>query len=212
MQQRKRIRKSKSNKNGKPSTAQLVHLALSQIGKIQQSQELKYVSIMTDDTDVVYNPVIYLVSDIDQGLSDSQRVGDAVLMKDLDVRLNVLHDNSSATGIRLIFFIDKQNTITSASDLLVTTGSDEALVSHYVWDNRKQFTVLYDSVLEVDGTYKSKLCRHFNIPINKRMQLDAGTATVNTNALKCIYLSEVAPAAGNKPRLILNTRLTYLDS
>lgn len=190
---------------------QLARLALSQVGRLQQAVELKFLGILTNDTNVDYNGQIFTVNDIAQGDGDSDRVGDACMLKHVEVIIECLNDNSSTCGIRVIFFLDKQNTISTVTDLLAATGADTALTSPIVWDNRKAFKILYDFVIEVDGTYKSKCWKKFTFNTPYRVQFSAASTNITTSAIKCVYLSEVAPAAANKPRLIMSTRQLFTD-
>jgi len=171
--------------------------------------EFKYNLASASLVTPTWNGTVNTLCDPIQGNGVDQREGDSIKMKDIVVR-GVIDYNTLGVAemIRVIIFIDKQNTITTASQLLQTVGVYLATESEKNEDNKFNTKTLYDKTFMVSANkpqtkfkWVSKL--GFHTHFNK------GSATINTNALKICYISQNPTYSAKYSHII---RCGYVDN
>lgn len=173
--------------------------------------ETKYKDYDRTETSINQNGVLRTLNDPAQGTSASTRVGDSILMKSIDIR-GEIYANTSPAYLRMILIIDKQNTITTAAQILENTGTYYSVHSQYNQDNRKQFSVLYDRTRFVDQTTnQDNHLFHIRKKLSRHVKFDTGTITINTGALKLLCISNANVAAA-EPTTRYRSRFTYIDN
>ena len=158
-----------------------------------------------------WNGSVTTLVDPTQGSGATQRTGDSIRMKDLVLRL-VLDYNTLGVAemVRFIIFIDKQNVITTASQLLQTTGVYLSTESEKNEDNKYLTKVLLDKTIMVSANKpqsKFKWLYQFKKPFHTHYT--AGTATITNNAIKLCVISQ-NPTYSAKYSYIM--RSSYLDN
>jgi hypothetical protein len=210
MRKSRKTRQTYNNKNP-------VKLLNKKVNKLYSLIETKYVDLADVITDIDRDGVIDIWNGIPQGDTDSQRNGDKLVMKELDLRMAVWHDpqtgnQGASSGIRFLLFYDKQNTIGTVADLLDVTANDTTnMLSPITWDLRKQVKIIRDVLIEADGVYKEKTLKRYRVKLNHQTQFSAGTTTITTGALKAIFISDRASTDNYLPQVHLYYRLTYTD-
>lgn len=187
--------------------------ALAIASKLQASREKKFV-VTSLSASVDQTGTILTVNDPEQGLGDSSRVGDRITCRQVSCNLwRVIPGSASGRfSLRFILFIDKQNAITSPSQVLLGTDSNFTPLNHYVKDYRKRFVILYDSGANHMDQYNKGMTTRFSQRVNLHTQFNAGTATINTGAIKLLAISNQGSSSNQRPLLIGSVRVDYTDS
>jgi hypothetical protein len=198
---------------GKQSAMAKANKALALASKLQASREKKFlVSSLVQSGDNVGH--LLVMNAMDQGLGDSDRVGDRITCAHLRADLwRVIP--GSATGrfsLRFLFIIDKQNTITSVDQVFLGTGSNICPFNQFVKDYRKQFVVLYDSGANHMDQYNKGDTVRINRKIQLRTQFQAASATILTGSIKLVILTNQGENSNSKPILIGSVRVDYTDA
>lgn len=147
---------------------------------------------------------------IAQGISESQRIGSDVFIKNVCLRYNVLQDLTSPNTtdtVRIMVFIDTETVgvTPGASDVLQSSSP----FSHYNWGNRGRFKYLYDEVITLNKVSKPQADVLVSIPIRQICRYDGTGATdVQRNNVNLLYLCS---AGSNQPSIQYNIRTKYMD-
>jgi len=187
--------------------------ALSVANRLQATREKKFtITDITMSVDRVGQ--IVTLNDPDQGLSDSQRVGDRIQCERVSLRLwRVIP--GSATGrfsCRFLIILDKQNTITNANQIFINTDSAYAPLLSYVKDYRRQFVVLYDSGSNHMDQYNKGQTTRFTRRVQAQTRFAAASNQITTGAIKLVAISNQGAGANNRPILIGSLRVDYTDN
>lgn len=153
------------------------------------------------------------ISILSQGTSAvGEREGDSVKMKTLTMRFAWEYNSAIGANIndivRIIIFIDKENSIANASDFLVGTGTNTSVFTPKNRNNLYKTKTLYDEHFCLDQ-YNPCLAKNLilEVPFHQRFQV--GTGTAESNALKMILITQ-QPVNGSK--FSYYSRLTYIDN
>lgn len=184
----------------------------------KKNTELKYQDTVIDsivDGNTNTPKCYFSVTDIDQGLYDTARVGDEINLKWIEYRLNLFLNKAATTGgeralIRFIVF--QYHPVVDATYATMGTslplnlvlapgynGTDITTDSHYTWDRKRQFTVLHDSVhyffnySALAGTPKML---HGRIPLKKAQKkvhyIAADDTQASNHIIFCLISQNVA--------------------
>lgn len=153
--------------------------------------EFKHLDSSISVTDIDYSGDLTVLNNPAQGLDDEQRVGDSIKVQKVDIRCHFNHTSNCV--VRLIVFWDQCNTINSTSEFLEYSGSALAVDSFKDNDNRFLTKVLYDRVFNINTAQTLQYVVRKTIHIGKHTQFDEDTTTINTGALKLIFVSDQAP-------------------
>lgn len=187
--------------------------ALAQVDRIVAQQEIKFaiteISQAADSTGSLVT-----LNDIEQGLSDTQRVGDRVTASRLRLNLwRVIPGSASGRfSVRVLVIHDKQNSIDSVSEIFMGTASAYAPWLQFVKDYRLRFTVLYDSLPNHLDQYNKGDCLSWQKRTGIKTQFLHGTDDITTGAIKLVVLSNVSATNNTKPLVIGSVRYDYTDN
>lgn len=184
-------------------------------------QELKFFLSQTNARAVTNSPVIFQITNIPQGVADTDRTGDRLYLKKAYVRLHVAIGDFT-NMFRIIFFQWKPNTVPaiSGSDILLpgASGSIDYL-SQYNHDNRQEFRILYDRTYNLNGngsgasdpiTSTSQVIKFIKLrPKLKQLQY-AGGSTVGTNQVYYLAISDSSILPN--PTFSMSVKFLYTDS
>lgn len=143
-----------------------------------------------------------------QGTDVESRTGDSIKMVNMTLRMILQYNGTNFENVRVIIFIDKENTLTNVSDYLDTIGSTSAVLSPKNQVNQ------YDSKTIMDETYVIS-ANNPQVSIKKVFKLDlhehfsASTTTVKNNAVKMIVIGQQA-VSGSLFQYF--SKITYLDN
>lgn len=157
---------------------------------IAQPVELKYFDqVQVIGATAVGN--IYNQSDITRGSDVTQRVGNQVTIKSVDLRCSAkLSPNVDYAAIRFLLLVDKQgyNTPTVADVLepaqLNTTYTD---IIPYHWDYRKRFKILHDEVIQLVKYSTAYSYRHVVDKLNLT-SYNIGASTTFSNQIYILII------------------------
>lgn len=180
----------------------------------------------------------YCLTGMVQGITDSDRVGDRIYLRSLQLRGFVIFDKAAANGnvdicFRLVVFqfhpvVADAGTLTSMStNLPISTilnfGSNtggtlygpDSFMNH---DRRQTYTVLYNKLYSgynQSTNYANIIKMDLNIPLRKaRKHIDfiSGSSTSADNHLCYFLISNVPSGQANPPTLQGVWRLNYIDA
>jgi len=127
---------------------------------------------------------IYNQTDITRGAEVTQRVGNQVMIKSIDLRCSAsISANVDKAAIRFLLLVDKQgyNTPTVADVLepaqLNTTYTD---IIPYHWDYMDRFKILHDEVLQLVKYSTGYINKHVHIKLNLKCH-NIGASTTFAN-------------------------------
>lgn len=189
--------------------------ALRIVKSMQKARELKFLDEDINLQNVDESGQILALARPPQGLTDQQRIGDKIELNSLTLKMRAAQSGGQNAHMRVILYLDKANTITSVSDLLlgVTTASFAPL-KHYNKDKRKEFRILLDKNIILTSVGLNVVYKQFFKRLKIPVVFNAGSQTVVSNALKICLISNAASSAStsNKPNFFAIMRTKYLDS
>lgn len=191
--------------------------------------ENKYLGRDVTDTPTT-SGVIYNLSQITQGTSENQRIGDQVYLKKLSIRYHAVCGDET-NHMRFIIFRWNQDTRTilpTAVDILDTITTGDRMTQFIRWQGPKNFTILYDRVhsLAGDGTYSGDAVYSPWGPAStvfvqksfygkslgaKSISMDAGVTTGRGHIFLMVF-SDSAPASLIHPSFGFTSLLEYEDA
>lgn len=159
-------------------------------------------------------PSVNYLTNIGQGDGESNRDGDSVKIKSLQLAYTLSGNTSAdATFVRCIIGIDKLH---SGTDVTASGGTDNSLLTNTDMtsqrdrDNSKRFIVLYDKVHSFSNngpeTYYKKIFKKFNM----KTQWDGTNGT--DRRVNHLFFIAYSDQATNTPTLAMRYRTTYIDN
>lgn len=135
---------------------------------------------------------LYLISDVTRGTDVTQRIGNEIMLHDLEFRASFsINTGVQKAMIRYILLIDKQgfNTPTVVDilepGLVGTTYTD---IAPYYWDYRRRFKILHDEVVPLTlGGANGYTAKHLKLKLNLRSN-HIGTSTTFTNQVYLLVI------------------------
>jgi hypothetical protein len=181
---------------------------------LSSTDETKYFDVTLTQQTIDYNGRIDHLSAVPQGDSDSQRDGDVILPKRLDIMIRI--DEPSGVTLqsnltRCLVFRYKP-TITTTPGNIITLGTVLAPLSPFQWDYLVNFDVLYDEVF-VTGDYGGTPISHVKkISLNlKRNKIQYVAGSTGTAAGKLFLMFVTDQVTSGLPIVTYYSRLQYLD-
>lgn len=172
----------------------------------QVNGDLNWVDITGTPVQVDSSGQIIGLSDLAQGQGVGFRDGTTQVLKSLQMKVGVYGTATATAGVynpgtvRVIVYIDKENTIPAANTLLQTTGSSNSVLSMYSELNRHKFIILYDKI-RLLGVNDPEKYFHIRVNLKNRQSKYTSTtaASVNGNVVKmCIISSNSGASAPNR--------------
>lgn len=157
---------------------------------------------------ITYGGTVSSLVAIGQGAAQSQRVGDSIKLQNLMLRMS-LGELTNKHRLRVIIFNDKNgDTVSTAADMLQTTGSAYSVISPKYYPERFRTKILYDRVFSFDADEEFQVYRKL-IPLNFHVNYSPGTTSVYTNNLKILLINDSATGVGDHR---VFARITYTDN
>lgn len=200
-----------------------------QLREIKGNTELKYFDSNLDDADLAGGSLTVL-NDMATGDTQITRTGGQIKLTSLQFRYRISSNAArlSFTSVRIIVFWDRQanganpavagNPLVAGEHALLNNAMSTDLVeAPYQYENIDRFHVLYDKIIAMNpltltGTAGTAVAP-VEVVINKYIKLNrttkydtvtAGIASINTNALYFLVLTDlatVAPAGNGVARI-----------
>lgn len=151
---------------------------------------------------------LFTLNNPPQGDTDSSRDGDSLKNQSINIRYRWQYKGEACNG-RIMVLHDKQNKVSAVTDVL-----DSGYIGLFSsiapkdYDKRFETQVLYDQVTQISSENPISI-HNINLPLGFHTQFENGSTTVNTGALKMLYISD---ATTNDPNLIMMSRLQFTDN
>lgn len=182
----------------------------------QVNGDINWVDINAVAAAVDYNGSIIGLSDLSQGQGVGFRDGTTQVLRNMNMHVSVFGIATATPGVyypstvRVIIYLDKENTIPSAATLLTNTGSANSVISTFQQLNRHKFLILYDQVRYLGANDPEKIFKIKNINLRGRQSKYTSTtaASVNGNVVKMCIISDNAPGA-TTPNRAYNGRVFF---
>lgn len=146
---------------------------------------------------------------IDQGLSATQRVGNRIFCKSIQLNMDMFRGAEDCFLRIIVWLVKDEATITTTSDLLASTGSDKATVSAYKLGLGGLFKILSDRTYSLDTYHPQKQVKMF-LKINKYFQY-TNTADLQPNHWNLFYTTVSNKTAVNGPTAQIYYRSRFTD-
>lgn len=146
---------------------------------------------------------------IQQGLTQSQRIGLSIYAKNLFGRATFLIDPAAAaTNCRIIFFQDTQQ-INASAPVVTDVLQGANYLSSYSWISKGRFRILYDEMIDLTSQNNQSQSIKFNIPVKNIVQYSGAlTTNIQKNGLYMLYISNAGLLV---PSIDYNVRIKYQD-
>jgi len=145
---------------------------------------------------------------ITQGDTDSDRIGDKLLMRNLSIRGYASYGDT-VNVMRVILFqwkLSNASVTPTITDILQTAHR----FSHYNHDKKAQYSILYDQTFNLDDSNRRQILIKKSIrPKIKKLQLEGA----GVNGINHIFLLGISDSGGvPNPAVQLDFRLTFKDA
>lgn len=178
---------------------------------INKKAEFKYHTAYYNPSSIPNNGTVTNLTNIPQGLLDTERVGDQIRLATITFRYVVqLGDNFNF--LRVIFFQFKNNNALPPSVSAILNGTSPTYLSQYSVDNNQTYQILYDRTHRLDTDDPAKvIIGKCNMKYCKRkLQFTAGSATVGTGMIYALAISD--SSASPHPSVTGEINFWYTDS
>ena len=143
-----------------------------------------------------------------QGVDVESRTGDSIKMVNMTLRMLLQYNGTNFENVRVIVFIDKENTITNVSDYLDTIGTTSSVLSPKNQVNQYDSKTIMDKTFAISANRPQAIIQKvFKLNLHEHFQ--ASTTTVKNNAIKMIVIGQ-QPSAGSLFQYF--SKITYLDN
>lgn len=202
---------SPTKSNGNITQGMVKQMIKSSIKSIPN--ENKFFATSQTGTAVNFSGSTYPLTDVPQGLTDSQRTGDNITLDKLEINVGI-YAATQANMVRC-FVYQWLPSLTAgsppaASAVLFSTGSALAPFSVNTVDQKPQYSVLYDEVVAVSASEPNRVLRiRLNKFKSRSVQYTGGT-TNGCNKLFIVFISDdgVTPY----PTVTFMSKLVYHDA
>lgn len=181
---------------------------------IANVEEVKHFDAGASATSVDFSGVQWALASIPQGNQDSQRVGDKLKLKDIDVRFE-LKLGTSPNKFRVLVY--QWHDMSGASSplpisILENTGTVDSPLQPYIWSNKSQYTILRDKTYNLETSVSTMVTDRFFIKrgFRKQVNFTVGSSTLQTNGIFLLAITD--DGAVTYPTLAFHSRVRYTDS
>lgn len=197
------------------SLAKRTAVGLNEIRKLINI-ETKFLDTVQTSTAIGTTSAIFSISSIAQGTTSQTRVGDSLKIQHIELKGRVNVNPLAANSIvRLLVFrdLDGYGTVPTGADVLELDAAVSAPLSPYKYRNLQRFSVLYDELIEVQGTVQGTA----GVPVayssaHSGHILYLGTASAAaSNGKGSLYVLCVSDEATNTATLAFYSRITFTD-
>lgn len=197
-----------SNKNKQLVTKEQVRNMIQSMVKTDEEQ--KYCSFSLVPTAVDYNGSISDITAIDQGTTDSTRIGDTVRLESFDFHIWAVVGAVNAL-CRVITFQWANDSIPTVGDVLISTGGSAVTpMSTYNRDDSIKRRILTDDMFSLNPLYQQNYVRKYEnlkLPL-KEVQFSGAT----TDGYNKVWVLLISSTSSSNPNLGYYTKLKYTDS
>lgn len=175
--------------------------------------EMYKLDVIETGTIITDNPVTYVqhLTPVAQGDGDSNRTGNSIFVRSLNIRGQVIH-NSSGTSpefTRVVVVMDTQQ-VGDTSPTLGLVLEANGYNSHLNKATVGRFKILYSQIIETDSVNRVSRNFYINLPMRHHVRYN-GTASTDIQK-GGIYLMAVSSEPTNGPKLVFDSRLSYRDN
>jgi len=176
---------------------------------LRRDEELKFFSVSQPQTAQSYAASLTQLAPVPQGTTDSTRVGDQLVIRHMRLKGSCVLAAADVTNLmRILIFYWHPHTTPVASDIMLDNGAATSVFSEYSTDHRKEFTVMYDKLFNLDAAHVQQIWE-FNKKLNIKVQFVAASTTTAHNMPYIMCLSDSSAAA--HPTFGFSYKLTYID-
>nr|WAE42254.1 MAG: capsid protein [Cressdnaviricota sp.] len=218
------FRKRSSRRTSKPRSARgLASKALRSVSFIKRTMrpETKFVDNSQLSANVSYGGTVELLSDIPQGTTVNQRIGNKVNIKSIWIK-GFAKANTAVTGgaqtVRNILFIDKMDrgsgTAPTITDLLQCPGTDESsVIAPLNISELGRFKILYDKSIQLPNSTSTNGSARKPFTVFKRLNIPVHyTSTGSTNTWKNnVYFLTCSDVNSNDAEVTYYARVGFTD-
>lgn len=200
---RKKPTFAKKSRNGTKKLAKQVHKLMR-----ENQPELKNTDNTVTGSTPTWSGLITSGNTIAQGSAVDQRIGDSVRMKGFNLKMQIVNNAATTTMTRVIVYWDQDNSVSSASQVLVNLGTAITPLSPYNRDYRDYFQVLHDKIYTTDSVSKGQVVLNINRKFNKIQHYAKGLSTPLKGELRILCISDVLSAP---PSVDIYLRQYFID-
>lgn len=226
----------KKRAKAKPSTLRAVgNTALRALHVANQVRQLLNVEYKVYDTyntgtNISDDGFIFQVCNPGQGDGSSQRDGDSVKIKRLVIRgtINCDADQPLGSTVRLMVIKTENEYLPTGSggtalqdvfagrdtsgNAIQTIGSGIAIFSPKFYENRKNYRILWEKVIQTDDAYASRRPFKVNLKLNHDILFALGSTTPTSGGLALVAISDSDAAGTDFPAIVYYSRAYFLDN
>lgn len=173
--------------------------------------EKKYFSVSSGGFQTVdWSGTVTSISNIQQGDTDVTRDGDQAYIRSLELQWEA-SVGDTFNVLRFIVFQWFPATTPTVADILLTSGSNDGVLSPYTHDTRFQFKILYDRKMHLNTntpnmSYRYRIWKDFKY---NRIQYLGGT----TDGQNKIYVLKISDSGAiTHPSVANFTKLNFSDN
>lgn len=194
--------KSKRNRRtiGKASKMSIKSVVKREVHQALQSNTMiKYLDSVLIAQNVTAVGIVSALYNVPQGDAQSQRVGDVIFIRDLELTFSLEMANADVyTTSRIIIFQWKPNSLPTVSSILQTPTANTCY-SQYNFQNQDMYVVHYDKLFHQSGTATNPT-ETSNVGVlqqkvrvgHREVEYSLGSTTAMTNQSWILYISDSA--------------------
>lgn len=198
--------------SGVGGVAQVANAVLPMIKAI--NTEHKYFDAFASAQNISSTPSMYTLINPAQGTTESTRIGNSILLKDINIRLSISPNYTSAdlNFVRYIIFVDKMQagTLPTAAQLLTTqTSIDSPFNKNYT----DRFVILKDKRLVI-AKYgdQAQVFQKIYKKLDFHQRYLGTDGTQSSQGPNSIYMCVLGTLGSNFPLLTIYSRTNYTDN
>jgi hypothetical protein len=179
--------------------------------------ETKFVDTANGLTAATQSGVVVCVSQLAQGLTSTDRVGDSIKLQHIEVRGTVII-NAAATNttVRVLVFrdLDGYGTAPTGADVLENVGGTVAPNSPYKFNKRDRFSILFDEMFQLQSVLaqgQSSAAWYYSSEHAGHVKYLGTTAAAASNGKGSVYVLAISEEPTNTPQFDFYSRLLFTD-
>jgi hypothetical protein len=179
--------------------------------------ETKFVDTVSGLAAATQSGVVTCVSQLAQGLTSTDRVGDSIRLQHIEVRGTIII-NAAATNttVRVLVFrdLDGYGTAPTGADVLENVGGTVAPNSPYRFNRRERFSILYDEMFQVQSILAqgtSSAAFYYSSAHEGHVKYLAATASAAANGKGSVYVMAISEEPTNTPTYDFYSRILFTD-
>lgn len=179
--------------------------------------ETKFVDTVSGLGSVTQSGTVTCITQLAQGLTSTDRVGDSIKLQHIEVRGTVIiNPLATNTTVRVIIFrdLDGYGTAPTCTDLLENVGGTVAPNSPYKFNKRQRFSILFDEMFQLQSILAqgtSSDAWYFNTAHAGHVLYLGSTAAAASNGKGSVYVAAISEEATNTPQFDFYSRVLFTD-